>query len=665
MEGAAGSQDDDPGFEPTSSDALLVKEIKKNLKAARDHLHDWKEAARESYDFFAGHQWSQEDHQKLNEEGRPTIVFNRIPRVINAVAGLEIQNRQEVTYYPRTNGDVVGSDILTSAAGWVRDNCDAEDEESQAFKDCLMTGLGFTETRLDYETDPDGEILIERIDPLDMLYDPTSQKRNLDDANWIARVRQYKKKEFFAMWPEAEDEVIGDLDTDPKGMQPHDATLAPWYINDQSDKEDEIAEDMVEVVQYQYWVREIFYRAELIDGTIQEFDASEFRKRRQEILLLSPRYMKQYRKKYKQLFLAGNYVLEHGECPVDGFTFRAMTGLVDHTNGIWFGLIQLMKDPQRWANKWLSQTLHIVNSNAKGGYFAETDAFEDNRQAEESLAKTKITWLNDGGIAKIQKKEPPLFPQQIDALLQYAISSIAEVVGVNLEMLGVTNRDQAALLERERKKAGITVVSDFFDSLRRYRKEEGRILAEFIIEYISDGRLIKITGEGLGKYVPLFKKDLSFKYDIIVDESPTAPNQREIVFDRLVQLFPALLQAQIPIPPDILDYAPFPAQLIISWKKAIEQANAPNPKAEEEEKIRMQLAQNEAALKAASAKDKEASAMLKQAQIPTEDADALAKQSSAALNIAKAGHEDALAKLEGKKDSRESVKVAIDAFKGF
>lgn len=652
MEGAAGSQDDDPGFMVSSSDQLLIKEINSNLKDSRDHLHEWKEAARESYDFFAGHQWSQEDHQKLNEESRPTIVFNRVPRVINAVAGLEIQNRQEVCYYPRTNGDVVGSDILTSAANWVRDNCDAEDEESQAFKDCLMTGMGFVETRLDYEVDPDGTILIERVDPLDILYDPTSQKRNLDDANWIARVRHYNKKDFFSMWPDAEDEMTGGFDTDPQGMQPHDATLAPYYINDQSSEMEESKqdEDSIQVVQYQYWIREVFYRVELLDGTVQEYDREEFKANRKEIMLTATRYLKQYRKKYRQVFLAGNYILEKGDCPVDGFTIRAMTGLVDHSKGVWFGLIQIMKDPQRWANKWLSQTLHIVNSNAKGGYFAETDAFEDNRQAEQSLATTSITWLNEGGMGKIQKKEPPLFPTQIDALLRYAIDSIADVVGVNLEMLGMADRDQAARLEMERKKAGITVVSDFFDALRRYRKEEGRILAEFIVKYISDGRLIRIAGEGLGKYVPLFKKDLNFKYDIIVDESPTAPNQREIVFDRLVQLFPTLLQANIPVPPDILDYAPFPAQLIMSWKKAIEESKAPNPQAQKEEELRMKLAELETQLKAAEAEKL-------QAQV-------LETQTKSALNIAKTGHEDALAKIEGVRDARESVQTAISAFRG-
>ena len=116
----------------------LAEKIVKNLKESRDHFSNWRGEARESYDFFAGEQWDNDDVEKLEEEGRPAVVFNKVCRTINAVAGLELQNRQGVSYYPRGNEDSGVNDLLTGAAQWVRDNCDAEDEESESFQ--IVTG---------------------------------------------------------------------------------------------------------------------------------------------------------------------------------------------------------------------------------------------------------------------------------------------------------------------------------------------------------------------------------------------------------------------------------------------------------------------------------------------------------------------------------------------
>ena len=199
------AQEQEPGkyTTPEELEKLLQRAIV-DYKTSRDHFQEWRQEAAECYDFVASHQWSEEDKQVLADQSRPAITFNRIGPFIDSVCGLEIGNRQDTQYIPRQVGNSGVNDLLTSAAQWVRDDCDAEDEESEAFRDVIVCGVGCAGTRMDYDDDPDGMIVIERIDPLEKFPDPSARKQNFADARFDMRCKDIPLAAAQSMFPDVD-----------------------------------------------------------------------------------------------------------------------------------------------------------------------------------------------------------------------------------------------------------------------------------------------------------------------------------------------------------------------------------------------------------------------------------------------------------------------------
>jgi len=145
-------------------------------------------------------------------------------------------------------------------------------------------------------------------------------------------------------------------------------------------------------------------------------------------------------------------------------------------------------------------------------------------------------------------------------LMMFAFESLPLVSGLPLELMGTTNREQAGVLEEQRKKAAIAVLSGLFSSLRSYRKDQGRLLLKFVQQFMSDNRLMRVTGnKGDAQYMPLVKQDDTIEYDVIVDEAPYSIDFKERVWNALSQsVLPALIKQGIPVPASLYAYSPLP-----------------------------------------------------------------------------------------------------------
>lgn len=541
-------------------------------KVSRDHFAEQRQEMAEMFDIRAGHQWTDEDLQILADQMRPAITFNRVGPFVDAVGGLEINNRQEVVYLPRQVGASGVNDLLSGAAQWVRQECDADDEETEAFLDVVTCGWGWTQTRMSYDDDPDGMPVIERIPPLEMYPDPTSGKQNLADRRYHLRIKDIPIASAEDLFPGVDAVLLHAQwaeDQPDAARQPHNARLAPYYRIDQAAANDR-TQQLVRMVEVEWWDWQTAWRVfDAATGRWVLLDARRAALYRVEARLagVQVQMMKDRRKKYWKA-IVGAEVLKIIDGPArGGFQYKCITGKRDQNRNTWYGMIRAMKDPQLWANKWLSQGLHIFNTNAKGGLLVEEDAVADMDELRDSWADgDSIIAVNPGGMGKIQPKEPPAFPPQLNTMMEFAVASIPQVSGVPMELMGQsrTQAPQVALLESGRREQAMNVLAAFFNAKRRYHKENGRLLLWMIQEYIADGRLIRIGGPEERQYVALVHEPGLAEYDVIVDDAPTSPNMKDKVWSSLMALFPML--RGMPIPPQFyinaLKYSPAPASFV-------------------------------------------------------------------------------------------------------
>lgn len=629
----------------------ILRQARADYKAALDneaHIQ-WRKEAKEDFDFVAGGagmdsgQWDREALETLEQQQRPAITVNRIEPLIEGVAGTEVNNRQEATYKPREPADTGLTSVLNAVGKWMRDN-DVEEEDSDAFRNALVCGLGATASAMQYDEDLDGRFEAISLDPLGLRWDVNARRTGLTDTRWRGFVQDLDPRTFASMFPgdHGQEGVFGD-------SEPISTTSEPARRN--TDYDDPLEQDgppneprTYRVFQYQWYEHEPVYRvANPRTGSLDDLSREEFNALRDQIeasggivtpfgtpVDLDPdepeppvvvRFVQQERRVYYQAFFSGDNMLGDIERSPwrHGFTIQFITGRRHHNKGTFYGLVRPMKDPQRMTNKILSQFVHHYNSNVKGGGLYEEDAILNPEFFRDNVAAPN-PWLPvaPGAISqkKIQFMQPAQFPGTLDALLQFFFSVPPSVTGLSEEFIGLAGRDQPVGLEQTRKMATLSIVAPVFSSYRKYRKQQGRLILDFIKDYIPEDAINRIVAEPDRQFVPLVARMSPRRFDVHVDDAPLNPSMKATVYSVLKDFMQFAMSA---LPPPVmqqylaafLDYSPLPQALVTALKEAGQKAAQPSPEQIEARELAKR------AQEAETLKDR-MDALLKQAKAITE-----------------------------------------------
>lgn len=519
---------------------------RKEFQSAVDKERDWREEAKEDFEFYCGKQWSDNDRRTLNEQGRPTLTINRVRPLINLLSGYQRFNRYESEFLPRTKDDIDLCTVRKGITKYIFDQCDYNSQESAAYLNGIICGKGWLECTYEYDYKTlDGYINIRNVSPFDIYVDPESVKIDYSDARFIFKAKWVDKDELIAIYPEHKDDInamTSNYDENENENDFIDERL--WYQRDNS---------KIRVVDR--WGKKIetstFYL--LKDGKLvpkEEMNIST-------MAMIAKPVNLPHEKVFVSVF-AGHVLLEekdspyeHGEFPLVPY-FAYYLGEGDIPSGVVRGL----KDVQREVNKRRSQSLDILGKQANSGWMYEQGAI-DNRQKGDlkKFGATPGSILEVNSLNSIQRINPPNPPIGLMQAEQAAVNDIRDISGINEGMLGtdISNATSGRAIELRQRQA-ITHIGVLSDNLRRMKQQlmfllwgkKGR--KGLVQQYYTEEKTFRIIGEnGKTEFIDINKQvsvddpligtivqtinDLSVgEFDVIVSDTPSTATQRQSQF---------------------------------------------------------------------------------------------------------------------------------------
>lgn len=516
----------------------ILKTIEEANKECQDNFRELFDLMEEDLKFYVGGdgQWTVDDINAIKSSHNVQITINIIKKQIDTLLGRREQTLTDLKAYPVEIQDDEISDIMSKALKWSMDVGNAQNVISQAYKNQLISGLGW----IFIDTDTKGNVRFCSESPLNVYFDPYCKDlMGLSDCDYIIRFKQTTKKELIRVFPDKEDEIqqLKDIQDDLYRSQSNASKRKEkvvvkeyWY----RDEEDET------------WIVNVEdpNDAEVWEGT--EEDLNYF-------LAANPHLTSEKRKTpvIKVATVSGNVILQENITFSKGniYPFIPFVGFYIDALEEWkyklHGHVRNLKDIQRELNARHCALMAITQKTPLGMWIAEESAIKD----VEDLKKTggKVGFLPyRRGSNPPQFIPQPTLPSGEVQLLQLFVNDMNQV-GLPPEVTGTPTNLESGKAISLVQAVGLTSVAELNSHLNFALKKLGAYVIRLILNTFPKIKFEKIVGYEIPDEIySMLRKDID--YNIAVDETSRSVTSQLAAYESLF----GQAQHGIPVPPQTL-----------------------------------------------------------------------------------------------------------------
>lgn len=563
------------------SEETRLLEARKLFEEATDFWSSWLREAEEDLKFYHGDQWSYEDVQILQEQKRPVLTYNVLQAKVGHMLGAQEDNAVDPIAVPTGAEDQFLADAVNHIKMQVYDENEVERVDPQIFEDGIVAGIGnaFVDPYPDPKDPTRLRFIYDRAHPLEVLWDPACERRDKTDARYLCWAKWLSKGEFLQEFPDMTRREVDELFAMYAGGE---ESWSRWFSTDTTGSATQAAPNFDG---YMPRRSQLYYDAKRREMRVIHIECIKPVKRVRVSSggmsrITTPKMRRALEENYPGAYYFEEYWDEevwwyefcHGKMlyesrspqPFDGFSVKSFVYKSDDDNRP-YGIVRLLKDPQREVNKRYSQILHWIMSQSAPGLLGEQDAFVDLQQAKESLKRAgDVTLLKKGAISqqKVKERQIPVMPEAVARLQEIALRMIDLISNVHVDdMVEPRGIPEAAATTQLKHRRSLLSMKPVLREYHYFRRDVFLAFLQSIVrampdqqiaDYMGNAERFRVQGREIIDLQSNQVASISTLREVRLNArfEPNANNQTE----RLLELntLMALQQGGTPVAPDVI-----------------------------------------------------------------------------------------------------------------